>query len=68
MPEEKVNYDTKGGRRRKLSKEEIKEFLMGDEKKPEKTKVVREPIKRMQLEMNKNEVLDNNKAVQPRKR
>lgn len=68
MPEEKVNYDTKGGRRRKLSKEEIKEFLMGDEKKPEKTKVVREPIKRMQLEMNKNEVLDNNKAVQSRKR
>ena len=65
---EKEAYDTKGGRRRKLSKEEIKEFLMGDEKKPEKTKVVREPVKRMQLEMNKNEVLDNNKAVQPRKR
>ena len=64
----KEAYDTKGGRRRKLSKEEIKEFLMGDEKKPEKTKVVREPVKRMQLEINKNEVLDNNKAVQPRKR
>ncbi|MBR7088072.1 MAG: hypothetical protein IKI38_01850 [Mogibacterium sp.] len=65
---EKEAYDTKGGRRRKLSKEEIKEFLMGDEKKPEKTKVVREPVKRTQLEINKNEVLDNNKAVQPRKR
>nr|MCR5740606.1 hypothetical protein [Lachnospiraceae bacterium] len=61
-------YDTKGGRRRKLSKEEVKEFLMGDEKKPEKAKVVREPSKKKRLEMKKNEVLDNNKAVQPRKR
>ena len=65
---EKEVYDTKGGRRRKLSKEEVKEFLMGDEKKPEKAKVVREPIKKKRLEMKKNEVLDNNKAVQPRKR
>ena len=65
---EKEAYDTKGGRRRKLSKEEVKEFLMGDEKKPEKAKVVREPSKKKQLEMKKNEVLDNNKAVQPRKR
>ena len=65
---EKEVYDTKGGRRRKLSKEEVKEFLMGDEKKPEKAKVVREPSKKKRLEMKKNEVLDNNKAVQPRKR
>ena len=65
---EKEVYDTKGGRRRKLSKEEVKEFLMGDEKKPEKAKVVREPGKKKRLEMKKNEVLDNNKAVQPRKR
>lgn len=56
---------------RKLDAKEIKGMLKGDKQEPARRKSVREPAKRPEIEKPKNdkkEVLDNNKAIQPKKK
>ena len=71
QPEAPANAPENKEPHRKLDAKEIKGMLGGDKKEPARRNSVREPAKRPEIEKPKNdkkEVLDNNKAIQPKKK
>ena len=71
QPEAPANAPENKEPHRKLDAKEIKGILKGDKQEPARRKSVREPAKRPEIEKPKNdkkEVLDNNKAIQPKKK
>ena len=71
QPEAPANAPENKAPHRKMDAREIQGMLKGDKQEPARRNSVREPAKRPEIEKPKNdkkEVLDNNKALQPKKK